>query len=256
MPRAQRIASSTGIYHVLLRGINRQLIFEEDKDCEQFLRHLAAAKELSQFELYAYCLMGNHVHLLLKEGKEPLAQIIKRLGARYVFWFNAKYKRVGHLFQDRFKSGPVTDDAYFLAVLRYIYQNPVKAGLCKNTKDYEWSSRRLLGTNKGLVDEGSLTAIMPIDVIRKKADEITDVELMPEPRGRRLRFFDNEAAVFMREVCGAANVSAFQALDKDTQRRAIGLLTEKQVPIRQLARITGLSKGIVERWAREGKQDK
>ncbi|MDR3294971.1 MAG: transposase [Clostridiales Family XIII bacterium] len=256
MPRAQRIASSTGIFHVLLRGINRQLIFEEDKDCEQFLRHLAAVKELSRFELYAYCLMGNHVHLLLKEGKEPLAQIIKRLGARYVFWFNAKYRRVGHLFQDRFKSEPVADDAYFLAVLRYIYQNPVKAGLCEKTKDYEWSSRRLLGTGKGLVDEESLAAVAPVDAIRKRADEIMDVELMPEARGRRPRFFDNEAAASMREACGASNASAFQALGKDAQRRAIGLLTEKQVPVRQLARITGLSKGVVERWARKGKQDK
>jgi hypothetical protein len=98
--------------------------------------------------------------------------------------------------------------------------------------------------------------LSPAEVIRESADKTTDVELMPETRGRRLRFSDNEATAFMREVCGASNASAFQALDKDAQRRAIGSLTEMRIPIRQLARITGLSKGVIERWVRQGGRDK
>ena len=84
--------------------------------------------------------MGNHIHLLIKPEKEPLEQVFKRIGGRYVYWYNVKYQRVGHLFQDRFKSEPVEDDSYFLTVIRYIHQNPVKAGLCKNIKDYKYSS--------------------------------------------------------------------------------------------------------------------
>lgn len=106
--------------------------------------------------------MGNHVHLLLREGKEPLSQIFKRLGVRYVYWYNWKYKRTGHLFQDRFKSEPVEDDTYFLAVLRYIYQNPVKAGLCEKPEEYQWSSYFPSSPYRSLVDwEKLYTMISP-----------------------------------------------------------------------------------------------
>jgi len=81
------------------------------------------------YDLYAYFLMGNHVHLLLKEGKEILANTMKQIGASYVYWYNWQYNRKGHLFQDRYKNEAVLDDAYFLTVLRCIHQNPLKAGL-------------------------------------------------------------------------------------------------------------------------------
>ena len=129
MPRAARKKSSTGIYHVMLRGINGQPVFLDDEDNEKYLQTLKECKALSEFELYGYCLMGNHAHLLLKEGKEDLALVFKRMGARYVFWYNWKYRRYGHLFQDRYKSEAAESDSYFTTVLKYIHQNPKKAGL-------------------------------------------------------------------------------------------------------------------------------
>ena len=84
--------------------------------------------------------MGNHVYLLIKEGRETLSNSMKRIGTSYVSWYNWQYNRKGHLFQDRYKSEPVEDDAYFLTVLRYIHQNPLKAGLTDNIASYEWSS--------------------------------------------------------------------------------------------------------------------
>ena len=92
---------------------------------------LKECKEISGFEMYAFCLMTNHVHLLLRETDEPLEVVFKRIGSRYAYWYNNKYQRIGHLFQDRFKSENVEDDAYFLTVLRYIIQNPMKAGMEK-----------------------------------------------------------------------------------------------------------------------------
>ena len=139
MPRQARKKSESGIYHVMLRGINQQQIFEDSEDCDKFIQILQECKAVSGFKLFAYCLMGNHIHLLIKPEKEPLEQVFKRIGGRYVYWYNVKYQRVGHLFQDRFKSEPVEDDSYFLTVIRYIHQNPVKAGLCKNIKDYKYS---------------------------------------------------------------------------------------------------------------------
>ena len=91
----------------MLRGINRQQIFENAEDKGKFLNIVRDCKAKSQFKLYAYCLMGNHVHLLLQVEGEPLEQVIKRIGSKYVYWYNTKYQRIGHLFQDRFKSEPI-----------------------------------------------------------------------------------------------------------------------------------------------------
>ena len=84
--------------------------------------------------------MGNHLHLLLMEGKEPLEIVMRRICGSYVLWYNKKYDRVGYLFQDRFKSKPVEDDTYFLTVLRYILQNPLKAGIVTKILNYSWTN--------------------------------------------------------------------------------------------------------------------
>ena len=140
MSRQARKPSESGIYHVMLRGINKQQIFIDEEDYEKFLWVLKDTKEISEYKLYAYCLMDNHIHLLIKVEKEPLHIIFKRIGNRFVYWYNAKYQRIGHLFQDRYKSEAVENEEYFLTVLRYIHQNPLKAGICENVSDYKYSS--------------------------------------------------------------------------------------------------------------------
>ena len=89
---------------------------------------------------YAYCLMGNHFHLLIRERDERVGETIKRIASSYVYYYNRKYGRDGHLFKERFKSEPVNDMEYFTVLLRYIHQNPVKAGIVEKVKDYEFSS--------------------------------------------------------------------------------------------------------------------
>ena len=136
----------------MLRGINRQQIFEEAEDCYKFLAILKEYKEICGYRVYAYCLMGNHIHLLLKEGTEPLEQVFKRLCGKFVYWYNAKYQRTGHLFQDRFKSEPVDTQEYLQTVIRYIHQNPVKAGICKKISEYAYSSYAAYFAAEGFVD--------------------------------------------------------------------------------------------------------
>jgi REP element-mobilizing transposase RayT len=140
MPRVARIKSKSKIYHIMIRGINQQNIFSIDEDYEKFMAILVKYHKKSEYEIYAYCLMGNHVHLLIKEGRETLSNTMKRIGTSYVSWYNWQYNRKGHLFQDRYKSEPVEDDAYFLTVLRYIHQNPLKVGLADDIASYQWSS--------------------------------------------------------------------------------------------------------------------
>ncbi len=111
MTRQARRLAESGIYHVMLRGVNRDAVFLEDEDREWFLHALAATKEASGSVVLAYCLMSNHVHLILRTPGEAIGKVLQRLGVRYAGWFNRKYGRVGHLFQDRFMSLPVEDDA-------------------------------------------------------------------------------------------------------------------------------------------------
>jgi REP element-mobilizing transposase RayT len=134
--RKSREKSSSGIYHIILRGINRQSIFEDDEDRLTLLASLKRYKEISQCRIFAYCLMDNHVHILLQEIKEPIGMIIQRISSSYVMWYNRKHERCGHLFQERFKSEAVETDSYFLTVLRYIHQNPIKAKIVNDTADW------------------------------------------------------------------------------------------------------------------------
>ena len=140
MPRGPRKRSNSSIYHVIIRGINKQIIFESDDDRYEFLSRLKSFIDENKFIMFGYCLMDNHVHLLVQEIEDDISTIIKRISASYVFWYNKKHERCGHLFQERFKSEPVETESYLLTVLRYIHRNPIEAGLSKDILDYKWSS--------------------------------------------------------------------------------------------------------------------
>ena len=140
MPRKARKLSSTNIYHVMIRGNRKQDIFLEDEDRFRFIKVLKKVKQKKEYMLYAYCLMNNHVHLLIKEKDEQLSQTMKRINVSYVNYFNQKYQQIGHLFQDRYKSEPIESENYLLAVLSYIHNNPLNAFIVKNLEKYPWSS--------------------------------------------------------------------------------------------------------------------
>lgn len=140
MPRQQRLRSNSGYYHIMLRGNERKNIFYNDEDKQRFMEILFEKKQEDRFYIHAFCLMDNHIHLMLSEGSEDIAKVMKRITVSYVYYFNKKYKRVGHLFQDRFKSEVVEQDSYVLSLARYIHQNPVKACMVEKADAYKWSS--------------------------------------------------------------------------------------------------------------------
>lgn len=140
MPRQKRVRSESGYYHIMLRGNEKGNIFYTDEDKQYFINLLQSKKEACGYALHAFCLMDNHLHLLLNEGESDIAEIMKRITVSYVYYFNKRHKRVGHLFQDRFRSEAVEEDRYVLSLVRYIHRNPVKAGLAKDPEDYRWSS--------------------------------------------------------------------------------------------------------------------
>ncbi len=139
MARQQKEHIFGAVYHITARGNNKQNIFIKTSDRIKYLSLLQKYKQRFFFKIYAYALMGNHLHLLLEVGHDPLPQIMQCIQRSYALYFNKEYKRVGHVFQQRYRSKICVKDVYLLTLLRYIHQNPVRAGIAK-TPDYRWSS--------------------------------------------------------------------------------------------------------------------
>lgn len=251
MPRIPRKLSSNGVYHVMLRGINKQTIFEDDQDKHRFLDTIKRYKNASRFEVYSYCLMDNHIHLLIKEIEEPVSSVIQRISSSYVHWYNNKYDRCGHLFQERFKSENVETTTYFLTVLRYIHQNPVKARLATNVFESKWTSiheyinkASLVDVEYGLnlfsKDRGRAIFLFIMYMQEPNDDECLDENI-------RVKISDHEVIIYLHEL-GITNISALQQMKKETRDNVIKNLRELNgVSVRQLSRVTGISKSVIDR---------
>lgn len=251
MARYARKKSESGIFHVMLRGINKQTIFEDDEDRERFLETIERYKTVSKYEIYGYCLMSNHVHLLLKETEEPISAIIKRICSSYVYWYNWKYERCGHLFQERYKSETVENEGYLLTVLRYIHQNPVKAGLSKNIKEYKWSSYNEYAGKTAIVDTGFVLQIFSVDREKAVSSFIAHSNEQNEDKcldyDKKNRLTDNDIRKYFEKL-GIENISELQKLEKNKRNLIIKEIKAIEgVTIRQLSRITGISKSVIDR---------
>ena len=137
MPRQARIDTPGALHHVIVRGIERCNIFEDDQDCHSFLDRLGPILEQTQTACYAWALIPNHFHLLLRTGSAPVATVMRRLLTGHAMYYNRRYKRHGHLFQNRYKSILCQEDAYFLELIRYIHLNPLRANLVKDIDHLE-----------------------------------------------------------------------------------------------------------------------
>ncbi len=131
MPRKPRI-EIPGFYHIINRGVEQRAVFKENGDYEYFLEQLSNLSKNFNIAIHNYCLMNNHYHLLIETREENLSKFMRQLNGIYAIYFNKKYKRSGHLWQGRFKSWYVTDEAYLYTIILYIEQNPLKAKIVKN----------------------------------------------------------------------------------------------------------------------------
>jgi len=251
MPRQAREKSESEIYHLMLRGINKQNIFEDEEDKKRFLETLEYYRRKSGYLLYGYCLMNNHIHLLIKEKNESISELIKRISSSYVYWYNQKYERCGHLFQERFKSEAVETEEYFLIVLRYIHQNPLKAGITKNINKYLWSSYQGYIGNSGNIDIDLALGIFSND--RTKAVELFK-DYNNENNSDKCLDYTEKVAVSDKAVMDylsemrITSISQLQQLNKAQRDEVIRKVKKIEgVTIRQLARITGFSKSVIDR---------
>jgi len=142
MARKPRIHIPGGWYHVMLRGNGGQDIFLSPEDRYRMFFLIQEGVERFGHRVHAFCLMGNHIHLAIQVSDIPLSKIMQNLSFRYTRWFNSNHRRVGHLFQGRYKALLVDKDNYMLELVRYVHLNPVRAGLVATPVDYEWSGHR------------------------------------------------------------------------------------------------------------------
>lgn len=253
MVRHARERSESGIYHVVMRGINQQDIFCDEEDYQQFTATVKRVKA-DRFELYGYCLMSNHIHLLIHEKSEGISQAMKRIGTSYAWCYNQKYFRTGHLFQGRYKSECVEDDAYLLTVIRYIHNNPVKAGVVSKPEDYRWSSiHAYYGEYEyisGLTNAGFILDILAgvrTEAIRRfhahMKKETNDICLDDERKPRKT---DEEMRTEIEAGMNGISVMTLQNMEKQRRNELLRRIkTIEGATIRQIARVTGLNQSIV-----------
>lgn len=246
MARKPRRISSMGIYHIILKGTNAQEIFEEDSDYRYFLKCLAQYREKYEYTIFAYCIMGNHIHLLMKVGKEEMEVVFKSIEGKFVYWYNAKYGRHGSLFQDRYRSEPVENERYFLTALRYILWNPVKAGLASDIWRFAWSSAKayqnqsdgITDIQKAILIAGSEAHLYQF--LNRQADD-SCLEIQPS----RYRVTDEQGLSIMRAYTPCKNTTDFQKLGKEDRDKYLRILYRQGLSQRQLERLCGVSRRIV-----------
>ena len=245
MARQARILSKTGMYHIMFRGLNKQNIFSDDRDYVKFIDILTLTKEKTDLQIYAYCLMPNHVHLFVREAqKGDISNIMKKILSHYAGWYNFKYERIGHLFANRYKSIPVEDDSYFLTLSRYIHQNPVKAMLSENMQGYKYSSYSdYVNNSEGITDIDFLLDMLDED--RKTAItqfmEFSNSECDEADFEDSLRIKDVAAKVKIIQITDGIKPYEIRNLPKD-ERCAIlkRIIDESNIEKATLARLTGI----------------
>ena len=262
MPRQRRKLSKTGIYHVMLRGNERKSLFPEEEDYRKFLQVLTHKKRDDSFLLYAYCLMSNHIHLLIREKRQNISQIMKRINIAYAYYFNKKYNRVGHVFQDRFKSESIEEENYLLSVIRYIHHDPLQAKMVSDPIFYPWSSYNFYldeGKKSIINKEYILTifsskvpeAIQRFQTFSQKPSISIDLEYksnnLPakemthfEQVQKYIRKYIKEKNLKIEDISKSQNIHYRNDLILNLKRKS-------NLSIREIAEILGINRGIVSR---------
>ena len=244
MPRESRKLCETGYYHLTMRGIGRQTIFENRADHIHFLRLLKRFSKETNVKICAFCLMENHVHLLIFDKKNSFSLFMQKLGGSYAWYFNHKYERTGHLFQDRFGSVPIESEEQLLTVFRYILNNPRRAGICPAT-EYEWSSYSRYGNPNSFVDTLVLKELL--GSFEEYAEFIDADNEMPGQEPAQIPHDDNWAKTVIHEVLGEQSGTILRSYESQRRDEILRILKDKGLSLRQIERLTGISRSVVQR---------
>ncbi len=257
MPRIQREKSKSHIYHVMVRGIGKKNIFLDTDDRVFFCERLEGITQGNNIEVYGYCLMSNHFHLILNECNDELSRIMKSINSTYACYFNKKYERSGRVFQDRFRSEPIETEEYLLEAVRFIHRNPIRAGLVKDIGSCKWTSYQeyidcfqsqesvyricrvermaLLFLNNEASIQNSFVAYMSVD-----GDEAF-IDYKNKEQNNAINAFESNHSDLVRY---------YKSNPHDKLKRNLliqKMKEESDLSIRQIAQYMGISKDIVHR---------
>ncbi|MBU9723154.1 MULTISPECIES: transposase [Bacillaceae] len=255
MPREARKKSKTLIYHIMWRGANGQEIFHDDEDRMVFLDNVMKYKRRIGLKVYAWCLMSNHVHLLMKEGEESISITMKRIGVCFVSHYNWKYRTRGHLFQDRFRSENVETDQYMRTVVRYIHQNPVKAKIVDDVQQWKWSSCNGYYGKKiyplKLLDQDFVLGMFSDDrplamELFKDFNERSNHDECLDDHHYVRRLSDEEVRIEIKRILGTMEIAHVKTLSKVHRTPILRKIKKIDgISQKQAARILGISVNLV-----------
>ncbi|MBO4242779.1 MAG: transposase [Clostridiales bacterium] len=244
MARRPREKNENGFYHVIARGIGKMIIFENDYDYTKMIELLFKYSDECKVKIIAYCLMDNHFHLLIKDDFDAISLFMKKTLVSYSYYFNEKYQRSGHLFQNRFVSRVVENEADLLNVFKYIMNNPVKACI-SSCEDYKWCN---------YVDffiEAPKTHVKYIKDFFANEDAISEFILSPFPEEDNkpvvLKDRDKDAITITIRLLEIENVNDIRLFSREKRDNAIIKLKNHGLSNRQIERITGINRGVIQR---------
>jgi len=244
MGRQARQKSGSGYYHVICRGIGRQLLFEEKEDYLHCLGTLERYAAGNGAVLIAYCLMSNHIHLIV-HAQHDLDRYMKQVLVSYAQYYNLKYDRVGHLFQNRYQSMPIEEESYLLQAVRYVHNNPQRAGIGQR-ESYPWSSYGQYEGRAGICDTSLILGIIGGE------EAFCAFSLQEEgeyraPSGMQEKVSDEEARRILLEEMQLSSGTQLQQMDRESRDAALTRLRAFGLTVRQIERLTGINRGVIQR---------
>ncbi len=246
MPRGPREQSDANIYHVIQRGTNQQAIFRDDSDRRHFLRLLKTIVDTTDSTIYAWVLMGNHVHLLIKQDLAILSNAMQWLFSTYVLYFNKRYERRGTLLQGRFTSVPIASEEQFLATVRYIHQNPLKAGMSSSC-NYHWSSFKEYSERPWIVDTALLHELIGgshmLAIFHSQETTSADAGIASLPDEAHT----GDVGVMVANLLSELNANSLSDLGKAGKKELVCELRAQGVPVTLIGQVTGISKSTIYR---------
>ena len=250
MPREPRHRILTEFNHVMIRGIGRMDLFITEDDYLRFMDIIKRFSESREIKIHAYCLMSNHVHLLVQASPEEIPGFMKGVEVSYAYYFNNTHEHVGHLFQNRYKSEAITSEQYFLAAFRYILLNPQAAGICR-WEEYRWSSSRtyLMRDDDGITDTSLVKEILGgrEEVMRFVNRNAEDCSSIAEPVLPVKRLTEKEALRTIQAISGLKDPLLIQGIARDARNELLANLKKEGITIRQLERMTGINRSTIQR---------
>ncbi|MBE6470115.1 MAG: hypothetical protein E7000_00185 [Coriobacteriaceae bacterium] len=258
MARMARQLAGTGFYHVVSKGDGGRLIFESDKSRLKYLTLLDETLGEHRVLLHAYCLMGNHVHLLLQDPEDELSAFMKRLNESYARYFAWTTGHVGHVFQGRFWSGPIDTDERFLTTMRYIHANPEPARICR-AQDYPWSSYRAytrapsITSAKGHPSVEVQFALSLLGGVESFAQFSRSGGNYPRPFpecAMKGHLSDDEMATIAVNLLGRDVLTEIRSMEPKKREAHLARLSRAGFSKSEIARLTGLGKTSISRALR------